>query len=185
MKRTAIAPKLMIGFLALVSGTGCLLGDPGGQTRKALTQSKIYEVRADGSVWIEAVGTQTERFEVAGGDIVFLPEPDDSGRRVIDFSKSHIKYYVWADPSAKDASATAMSAWAASQAMFAKAMATAMEEGQIQDDGVQVLGVDGLRQRPQGVVGLPCRCRSVSLLSNRGQEVLDGRLVLGFSEEAD
>lgn len=99
MKRT-----ILVTVLALVA-SGCVALDPGGQVRKGLSQSKVYEWRNDGNFWAEGLGPQTERFTMAQGVIVMTV--DEDGEPVIDFEKSRLEYYLRADPSA-DAAASAM-----------------------------------------------------------------------------
>jgi hypothetical protein len=96
----------------IVGFSGCAAFDPGGQVRRSLTQSKIYEWREDGSFWVEGNGTQTERFIMAQGDVKIIT--NDEGDEVIDWENSHIAYYLEADPSADAASAAMAQALQAS-----------------------------------------------------------------------
>lgn len=96
---------------------GCLAGDPGGQTRKALSQLKDYEWGEGGRFRVHAVGPQTERFLMLEGEIVMK----DDGTP--DFSKSTIAYYLSAEPAADQAAG----AFAAAIAGSVKQMETMSE----------------------------------------------------------
>ncbi len=122
MKRT-----ILVAVLALLA-SGCVAFDPGGQVRKGLTQSKVYEWRDDGNFWAEGRGPQTERFTMAQGVIVMTV--DDDGEPVIDFERSRLEYYLRADPSADAASsalAQALQASTQQMAAFTELMGTAIQ----------------------------------------------------------
>lgn len=112
--------RLIVAVVAIPVLAGCAAFDPGGQTRRSLTQSKIYEWRKDGGFWVEGNGPQTERFTMMEGYLVFERDEneeivyDDYGEPKIDWEKSYIAYYLHADPSADAAASTMNQALAAS-----------------------------------------------------------------------
>ncbi len=112
--------RLILAVFAIPVLAGCVAFDPGGQTRRSLTQSKIYEWREDGGFWVEGNGPQTERFTMIEGELAFLynedgtPAKDENGEHKVDWANSHIAYYLHADPSADAAASTMNQALAAS-----------------------------------------------------------------------
>lgn len=100
--------RIGLGLLTIFGGClngGCAILDPGGQVRRGLTQSKLYEWGEEGNFWVQGNGPQTERFTMAQGRIVMKEDPE--GDPVVDWEKSAIEYFLTADPSA-DAAGTAM-----------------------------------------------------------------------------
>ena len=88
----------------IVALTGCHT-DLGGQVRRSLSQSKIYEWRPDGSFRMEANGPQTEGFIMAQGKLKMIT--DENGVEVVDWPNSEVEKYLRADPSG-DAASNAM-----------------------------------------------------------------------------
>jgi hypothetical protein len=98
----------MVPVLLLLVLSSCLAFDPGGQVRRGLGQKKIYEWKADGGVWVEGEGPQTESFTMMEGSIVI----GDDGE--VDWEQSRVTHYLRSDPSGRAAQGAMVAAFAAS-----------------------------------------------------------------------
>ena len=98
-------------FSCLPLSVGCLMMDPGGQTKKALTQQNIFGWGADGEFSANTLGTHEAGFAMYEGYLVFVVNADgtlmvdEAGNPVIDPLKSNITAALIVSPKADVAGA--------------------------------------------------------------------------------
>jgi hypothetical protein len=85
----------------LLTASGCMMWDPGGQVRQAMTQENRLGWAETGAFTAEGIGTQTFRITMIEGDLVMKEGPD--GKPVPDLPKCRITSYLATDPKADQA----------------------------------------------------------------------------------
>jgi hypothetical protein len=90
---------MFASMIGLVSA-GCVMTDPGGQVKKAMTQEQRVGWHENGAFDQYAIGTHTNDMVMAEGHIVLMIDPD--GNEIIDHSKSTLTHYLRTSPGLED-----------------------------------------------------------------------------------